>query len=151
MEQIKKVIIPKAQLTDFSGAVGSYKVKYRIITDDNNRVSHWSPVYNIPVNITPNTLRVFFTSTIPVDSSQEKIISAVWLESTNSIEKFDIYLKYNGDSNWRFVRSTINNEFRTIPEVGKTSVMIAIQASTFPKERYPSATLFESTTPLSLV
>jgi hypothetical protein len=151
MAQIKKVIIPKEQLTDFSGAVGSYKVKYRIITDDNNRVSHWSPVYNIPVNITPNTLRVFFTSTIPVDSTQEKIISAVWLESTNSIEKFDIYLKYNGDSDWKFVRSTINNEFRTIPEVGKTSVMIAIQASTFPKERYPSATLFESTTPLSLV
>ena len=158
MAQIKKVIIPKAQLTNFAGASGAYKVKYRIITDDNNRVSHWYPVYNIPVNLKKDPithivigLNVSFTAQIPSDPIQQKTISAVWSKDINGIETFDIYLKYNGDADWKFARSTTGNEFRAVTDTGKTSVMIAIQASTFPKARYPSATLFESTTPLSLV
>jgi hypothetical protein len=158
MAEIKKVIIPKAQLKNFSGASGSYKVKYRIITDDNNRVSHWSPVYNIPVNLKKDPitdtvigLNVSFTAQIPSDPVQQKTISAVWSKDINGIETFDIYLKYNGETGWKFVRSIFGNEFRAIPDTGKTSVMLAIQASTFPKTRYPSATLFESTTALSLV
>jgi len=158
MAQIKKVIIPKAQLTNFAGATGTYKVKYRIITDDNNRVSHWSPVYNIPVNLKKDPIthivigvNVSFTAQIPVDPLQQKTISAVWSKDINGIEIFDIYLKYNGDTDWKFAKSVAVNEFRAIADTGKTSVMLAIQASTFPKARYSSATLFESITPLSLV
>lgn len=158
MTQVKKVIIPKDQLTNFAGASGAYKVRYRIITDDNNRVSHWSPIYNIPVNLKKDPitnivigLKVSFTASIPVDPLQQKTISTVWSKDINGIETFDIYLKYNGETNWKFVDSITGNEFRAITDAGKTSVMLAIQASTFPKTRYPSATLFESTTPLSLV
>lgn len=44
---IKKVTIPNADLPIVNNQVGGYAVRYRIISDDKNRVSHWSPTYYI--------------------------------------------------------------------------------------------------------
>jgi len=46
---IKKVIILKKDLPQFYGSDQEYVVKYRIITEDKNRTSHWSPNYKLPV------------------------------------------------------------------------------------------------------
>jgi hypothetical protein len=45
-EKIKKVIIDNSDLPAID-ATGKYLLRYRIVSEDRNRVSHWSPIYRI--------------------------------------------------------------------------------------------------------
>ena len=48
---IKKLIIPKNQLPPVNDD-NEYVLRYRIISDDKNRSSHYSPIFSVPaVNI----------------------------------------------------------------------------------------------------
>ncbi len=49
---IKKVIIPKAKLPGFFGENRKYILRYRLISEDKNRTSHWSPAYKIVTYVT---------------------------------------------------------------------------------------------------
>jgi hypothetical protein len=44
-EPVKKVIIPIAELPGSSPIADGYLVRFRIVSEDKNRVSHWSPIY----------------------------------------------------------------------------------------------------------
>jgi hypothetical protein len=48
--RVKKVVIPKSKLPAYSGENQSYIVRYRIVSEDKNRNSHWSPQYKLPVS-----------------------------------------------------------------------------------------------------
>jgi len=47
--RIKKVVIENADLPPVDSN-GEYFLRYRIISEDRNRTSHWSPVYNVDAN-----------------------------------------------------------------------------------------------------
>lgn len=49
---VKKIIIPLADLPSQSPITDGYLIRFRIISDDRNRVSHWSPVYVLYQNQT---------------------------------------------------------------------------------------------------
>lgn len=51
-ETVKKVIIPLSELPAGSPIVDGYIVRFRIVSDDRNRRSHWSPAYVIYENQT---------------------------------------------------------------------------------------------------
>jgi hypothetical protein len=40
---IKKVTIPEADLPDLLPGLTKYVVRFRFVSDDKNRTSHWSP------------------------------------------------------------------------------------------------------------
>lgn len=46
---IKKIIIKKQDLPNFIGdnAELAYSLKYRVVSDDKNKTSHWSPIYKL--------------------------------------------------------------------------------------------------------
>ena len=44
---IKKVTILNADLPIINAKINGYAVRYRIVSDDKNRVSHWSPIHYI--------------------------------------------------------------------------------------------------------
>lgn len=46
---IKKSIIAKNSLPEFSGATGKYKLRYRVISEDRNRTSYWSKIHDLTV------------------------------------------------------------------------------------------------------
>ena len=59
---IKKAFIPITEMTPIDSVLEGYEVRYRIISEDKNRSSHWSPTYLIKPeytfvsgNITCNT------------------------------------------------------------------------------------------------
>jgi hypothetical protein len=45
-ERIKKVIIENSDLPVIN-ATGKYLLRYRVVSEDRNRFSHWSPIYQI--------------------------------------------------------------------------------------------------------
>jgi hypothetical protein len=43
---IKKLRIAKSLIPPIDHDTSKYNVRYRVISEDKNRVSHWSPIYN---------------------------------------------------------------------------------------------------------
>lgn len=134
---IKKIVIVKKDLPEFYGTDQEYVVKYRVITEDKNRTSHWSPNYKIAVS-SPDTIDY----RVAVEQSHD-MINVVWNPSNNIKSEFDIYLKWNSDP-WEFVSTVFTTSYSTIIKEGANHFRIAVQVPTFPKERFSGATLFES-------
>lgn len=47
---IKKIVIPKDSLPPINAEIDGYAVRYRLISEDRNQYSHWSPVQIVKPN-----------------------------------------------------------------------------------------------------
>ncbi|NDB82055.1 MAG: hypothetical protein EB127_04840 [Alphaproteobacteria bacterium] len=142
---IKKVIIPKAKLPGvFANSEQNksvYILRYRFISEDKNRTSHWSPTYKIIAEDTAEEIM----NAIVVNNTN-KIINIVW-EPQPNISEYDIYVKWNHadpTSKWEFYTKTSQTNYSIVYGQGKTSIKIAVQKPTLQKERFATSTLFEN-------
>ena len=134
---IKKVIILKSSLPQRSGINENYVVRFRIVSEDKNRSSHWSTKYRLPLAD---------VSDIPfsVSASQtNNTITAVWTPLSDTKSEFDVYVKWDS-GNWEYATTVYSTMFATIIKDNATNVKVAVQVPTFPKQRFSHATLFES-------
>lgn len=49
-EKLKKIIIPLAKLPASTTVPNSFVLRFRIVSEDKNRTSHWSPIYVVAKN-----------------------------------------------------------------------------------------------------
>jgi hypothetical protein len=137
---IKKVTILKKDLPEFNGETSSYKIRYRIVSEDRNRFSHWSPTHSVAVTQVDD---------IPyyVANTDSNIMTTVWSPTEDLKSQFDIYIRWDTDpvGYWKYYGSVLTNTYTVIKKQGAATFQIAVQVPTFPKKRYPIATLFEST------
>lgn len=138
IEKVKKVVIKKADLPAYSGDNQSYIVRYRVVSEDKNRTSHWSPQYRLPI---PSQAQVEYA--ISADPAT-KMINLVWQTPESSNNKFDIYIKWDTDA-YVYVGSVATPMYACLIKNGASTVKVAVQVPTFPKERFTSATIFETT------
>ena len=134
---IKKVTILKSDLPGFNSLYGDYVVRYRIVSEDKNRTSHWSPQYKL---IAPEVGEIEFSYAKDLTN---KMITFVWTPSDSSIGKFDIFLKWNNGA-WAYTSTVSTTTFAAVIPDGATSLQLAVQVPTFPKARVEAGTLFES-------
>jgi hypothetical protein len=134
---IKKVIIPKESLPAFLGSEHKYVVRYRVVSEDRNRLSHWSLQYKVAA---PTVSQINY-SIIPEQDAN--VIRLVWDQVPN-IAEFDVYVKW-GNGSWQYIATSLTSTFTSLIKSGTTSVAFAVQVPTFPKERFSGSTLFEST------
>lgn len=132
---VKKVIIKKEDLPAFNGATQTYLVRYRIVSEDRNRTSHWSPYYSLAK---PASEQINCSVEVV-----QNIVNMVWQQPSSTINQYDIYFKLNNDA-FRYVASSISTQFSTlIPETTET-IQVAIQVPTYPKDYFPLAAIFTS-------
>jgi hypothetical protein len=84
---VKKVTIEKKDLPPLSPD-GKYLLRYRIISEDKNRTSHWSPVYGLNASS--------FIEDVSGDlqmSSSSLAVTAVWGESRWNAS-YDIFISF---------------------------------------------------------
>ncbi len=134
---IKKIIIPKAKLPGFFGDNKQYVLRYRFISEDKNRTSHWSPVYKIIAEDTP----IEILNSVIIDTSN-KVINLAW-EPQPHIQEYFIYVKWN-NGNWQYYAKTTQTNYSIVYGSDKEYVNIAVQTNTIPLERFTNATLFEN-------
>ena len=89
---VKKVTIEEKDLPPLTPN-GEYLIRYRIISEDKNRTSHWSPIYTI--NALPFIKDV--ESTITVTPGE---IIITW-EDKNKASAYDIFVSYKIGGTWR--------------------------------------------------
>jgi hypothetical protein len=147
-EKIKRVIIPKSKLPAYSQNDSSYIVRYRVVSEDRNRTSHWSPQYKLPVlpYIDNDTPPVNFA--IGLDPTK-KIISIAWTPTPDINNEFDVYLKW-GSADWVFEKRVLSPSYTVLAKAGATSVAVCVQIPTFPNKKFNDAKIFESNS-ISLV
>ncbi len=135
---IKKVVIQKSSLPEISGANQNYSLRFRIVSEDKNRSSHWSTKYRLSV---PSVTGIDYR--VAVDQSHD-MVTAVWVPEAGTKSEFDVYIKWDNEA-WQFVSTVFTTTYSTIIKTGANYVQIAVQVPTFPKERFAGTTLFEST------
>ena len=74
-------------LPEFSGSTGKYRLRYRIISEDRNRTSHWSQIHEVSV-----------PSVTPLIASQYKLI----VEETSTAGLFLVNLIWEGNNTYLF-------------------------------------------------
>jgi uncharacterized protein (UPF0248 family) len=134
---IKKIIIPKSKLPGFFGENKTYILRYRFISEDKNRTSHWSPAYKIVAEDTPSEI----LNSMVVDTTN-RIVNLAW-EPQSNIEEYFIYIKWN-NGNWQYYTKTTQTNYSIVYDATKTYINVAVQAKTIPLERFIGSELFEN-------
>lgn len=142
-EIVKRVIVPQSELPAIGKILGKYVVRYRIISEDRNRLSHWSPSY-----ILETTPLSEIQHKVSKDTSNEAV-EVFWTPpSTLGLNLLDVYVKW-GSADWQYATNLSSTYYKVSIPNEATSVQIAVQVPTKDKVRSTSATLFESD-PLAL-
>jgi hypothetical protein len=172
-EDIKKVIIKNEELPplQFSTVYSTvrerdeidtlhYDFRYRIVSEDKNRYSHWSPITRfIMPNIEDPPFPYTATNRFSISKSgNPEVINAIWSkpgsteEQTeyeariNKISTYDVWIRWNnnnttnlndaGWTEWEYVSTTSSNNFSILKKDNDVKrIEIAIQASTTRKVR----------------
>ncbi len=133
--QVKKVIIKKEDLPAFNGTTQSYTVRYRIVSEDKNRNSHWSPYYSVAKEAPEQVA----CSVQVIENS----VTMVWKQPTSTVKQYDIYFKLSGGS-WTYIASSTSTQFSTLIDESATTIQVAIQLPTYPRQYFPLAAIFTS-------
>jgi len=130
---VKKAIIQKESLPPVDSESAGYVVRYRIISEDKNRTSHWSPT--------------FVTNAVPVASVNgalsvtASIITAVWGDELNR-PAYDVFVKF--DSGSFFYHGTTPIHTYQFLNTGTTSVHVKVQIASSIKEIKAGLVIFDS-------
>lgn len=158
-KNIKRVVIPKSKLPSIvlssslspssisRGEDFAYNVRYRIISEDKNRYSHWSRIHNIngSSQIPSTELQYSYVKeTATTNTGTTTAIRLNWtIPTTLEINTFDIFVKRNAGA-YLYYGTSQTNTYVVLREASETSITILVQAPTYPKEITASAKLFET-------
>jgi hypothetical protein len=130
---VKKAIVSKESLPPVNSETAAYVVRYRIISEDKNRTSHWSPTF-----LTNEVSTEIVSGALSITSS---IITAVWGDELNR-PAYDIFVKFDSGS---FVyHGTSPTHTYLFLNTGTTSVHVKVQIASSVKEVKESLVIFDS-------
>ena len=130
---IKKTRILKSTLPPVDFDTLKYNTRYRIISEDKNRTSHWSPIYN-----SNGTSVVGTTGALSIS---EEIITAVWGDE-NLHPAYDVFVSFNG--NPFFLHGTSAVHSYSFLNEGTTTVRVKIQLASSKKQIKAGLGIFDS-------
>lgn len=159
---IKKVVIPFYELPGAYRNDFVYNIRYRIVSEDKNRASHWSRVYSLDaqyaVDGTPLIPSLDYSYVKESASSPSGTINTVRLNwrippTLDRFSLFDIYLKRCASGacteEYGYFATTSLNGY-TITQLGsETHIQALVQIPVYPKKVSAQGTLFE-TDPIAL-
>lgn len=103
---IKKVTILSEDLPVINFDVGGYAVRYRIVSEDRNRYSHWSPIHYVDAGY------VYVPGSIKVSSKTSDAISIIWDKVSvkkddveiSKIRDYDVWVRWGrgGEGDWLY-------------------------------------------------
>ena len=125
-EIIKKFTTPITDLPPISAETQGYSVRYRIISADKNRTSHWSPVYLIEPGFT------FVPGTIAFNKAGS-VASIVWdaveITKVEGVDTYSIRKALEYDLWVRWDRGGNNGDWLYKERIETTSLSLPIPAT----------------------
>lgn len=144
---VKRVVVENVPKIYKSG----YTIRYRIVSEDRNRTSHWSPMYTFQKGI-PEEPPVSVDGEVVFISPRQ--VSASW-EETNTNTVYEIFIKWDFESDylsdtlgWNYVRTVSVPTYNTLVPINPAtnqpaeSVRIWVQQPTSNQVHEPFALIF---------
>lgn len=103
---IKKVILPLDNLPEIDSKTGKYYLRYRIVSEDKSRVSHWSPIQQVDPNF--NYVPQGDLIVEKISSHIQIIWNPVLVESDGILQRkareYDVWLRWhrNDAGDWLY-------------------------------------------------
>jgi hypothetical protein len=133
----QKIIVPREDLPPVSklsdGSYG-YVMRYRIVSEDQNRFSHWAPIRELAV---PEPTLV--AGDVLVNGS---IAQVVWGDEEDR-PNYDVFVKFD-EAEYVYHGTTPTHQYSFILEGSTETIRVAIQIESTDKERAAFLTIFES-------
>ena len=172
-KNIKKSLLLKKDLPPVNDS-NKHSIRYRVVSDDLNRVSAWSPIYYVdaePIETIAATVTKIGVTAAPAGS-----FSVTWTDSVTVSErrtpekgmvymmvveympkrlKYDIFVKINSATNYSYHGTAIASPDKgsqpavityTIPNTATSTIKILIQPEGISKIVVPALKLYESGT-----
>lgn len=145
---IKNIKVLNADLPIINTKISGYAVRYRIVSEDKNRVSHWSPLHYLDAEYTyvPGQIKISKSSdSVSVIWDKVKIIKNEL--SLGNIRDYEVWIKWgkSGLGDWIYDgKSQTNNLGFIIPE---TYFVNGVEQSIKPNEL--SIQIFLESVPVS--
>lgn len=135
---IKKIVIPRSSLPP-AGKNREYLIRYRVVSEDKNRYSHWSPVH-----------KVIGKELSQVNGSIQKVGSIIMIawDNVENVSSYDIFVKFDNQESYIYHGSSSSNNYSVVKEGGQM-FYVAVQIGGIFKERRDSNTIYTGN--LSLV
>lgn len=130
---IKKVIIKKALLPALDHDKVGYIFRYRIVSEDKNRTSQWSPI-----NLVLDNSITSVAGAVQVSAS---IISAAWGDELNR-PKYDVFVGFDGVTA-TYHGTTPIHSYQFI-KTGTTNVRVIIQVESSEKTLSANLQIYNS-------
>jgi hypothetical protein len=130
---IKKVIIRKASLPALDSNKIGYVFKYRVVSEDKNRTSQWSPI-----NVVLDNSVTSVAGAVQVSTS---VISAVWGDELNR-PKYDVFVGFDG-ATATYHGTTPIHSYQFI-KTGTTNVRVIIQVESSEKTLNANLQIYNS-------
>lgn len=144
IDNVKKVIVQKSQLPPLNSNLQKYVVRYRIISEDRNRISHWSPQYLV----SPIALQAESLATATISNIGDSIVVS-WDTSSNAeVPAVDIFVAWGsspGSVGLYSYHATLAGNTTTIPvPAGSQAVNVKVQLTTYPVKLLASRVIADS-------
>jgi len=123
---IKKITVKRASLPPIDYVSQKNNIRYRVISEDKNRSSHWYSIYKSDGEPVVGT-----SGAVSITSTSPKIITVVWGDE-NFHPAYDVFVKF--DSNSFFYHGTSAVHSYSFLNTGTTSVRVKIQIVSSKKE-----------------
>jgi len=150
---VKKVVVENVPKIFGSG----YTIRYRVVSEDRNRTSHWSPMHTFQKDIPTE-------EPLSVDGEvvfiSERQVSATWAE-TNTNTVYEIFIKWDFEDNylndtlgWTYVSTVPTPTYNTFVPLDPDThlpaqgVRIWVQQPTSNPVHEPFALIFEDQDPV---
>jgi hypothetical protein len=153
--RLQTVFIPN----DATAIRGNYYIRYRVVSEDRNRNSAWSPIYAVPAPTVSEILANNSQSvTEPIFSTQtlsgQLVIDIIWNKPTalDQISEYYLYLRWGVDNSgvieygdWEYFKSVQDGSIqivRPVEQAGATYVSVLLQTPTYPKQPFAPSEVF---------
>jgi hypothetical protein len=116
-EIIKKVRVMQQDLPTINSTTEKYDVRYRIISEDKNRTSHWSPT------ITLNPEYIYISGNISIVSSGittiawDSVSIKIGAQTIRQAKDYDVWVKWSrsaGLGDWNYVQRISGNSISLV-------------------------------------
>lgn len=135
---IKKVVIPRSSLPSVSDS-NQHLVRFRVVSDDRNRYSQWSPIYLVSGTSVEEVDADSFTS--------GRIVTIAWSDAQNR-GSYDIFVKFD-DGDYYYHGTADSTQYSFIIPSATPAIetfQYAIQVVGVSQSYSPSLVLYESET-----